>query len=405
MDKIIVFTANIGEYDSVSIPTFKDPNVRYILFTDNKNFKSNFWEVVYLDKTVESTKLARFVKIMCYNFLPPHVWSIWFDCSFDIRMISGEKMIKDNLRNAEVMCYKHPVRDCTYEEAVACQQLNVEKEEILKDQLLRYRKEGFPKKAGLFATGIMIRKNTKKVRSFCDFWWKEIENGSKRDQISQIYASWKTKTKISSITKGISVYSNPYSSKRKHIKPREVIQNKGSMIYFFTPYSFEKNLGKAYNQYCDLVPNDSDWICIMDGDMMFVNDFGSIIQAHITKRPDTGLFLCLTNRVKNTQQCYNGEISENSDLGYHAQIAKHLEVNKKLQVKEMNRVASGYLMCFKKETWKVVGKFYEKGILAVDNKFSKAILDNGLKIRIMEDLYAIHYYRLLQGIKDKSHLR
>ncbi len=177
------------------------------------------------------------------------------------------------------------------------------------------------------------------------------------------------------------------------------------MIYFFTPYSFEKKLGKAYNDYCKLVPNDNDWICLMDGDIMFVTDFGKTIKDHIEKYPDTGLFLCQTNRVKNLQQCYEGAISENTDLAYHAKIAKRLETTNKLQVKEMDRVASGYFMCFTKKTWKEVGGFHRNGILAVDNLFSKAILKKGYKIRIMMDLYAIHYYRMLQGIKDKSHLK
>ena len=41
--KIIVYSVNTGGYDELRSPDVYDPNIRYILFTDNKYFKSDVW--------------------------------------------------------------------------------------------------------------------------------------------------------------------------------------------------------------------------------------------------------------------------------------------------------------------------------------------------------------------------
>jgi len=47
------------------------------------------------------------------------------------------------------------------------------------------------------------------------------------------------------------------------------------MIYFFTPYAFNRKLFDAWDHYMNLVSNPQDWICMMDGDVAFFrNDFG-----------------------------------------------------------------------------------------------------------------------------------
>ena len=90
------------------------------------------------------------------------------------------------------------------------------------------------------------------------------------------------------------------------------------MIWYFTPYSIEGNLGKAYNDYCKLVQNEEDWICFIDGDVCFLNsDWGKHFEDLIEKYPEAGIITCFTNRIGCKEQCYTNEISENSDMKYH----------------------------------------------------------------------------------------
>lgn len=187
------------------------------------------------------------------------------------------------------------------------------------------------------------------------------------------------------------------------------------MIYFFTPYNSEGNLGKAYNDYCKLVPEDS-WICVMDGDLMFLhNNWGKQFEDLIKAYPDTGLFTTYLSRVGNLEQCYKNECSENSDMKYHRQLALKLQEECYLDVRELTSIISGAVMLFSKKTWNEVGGFpeelSEKGKLkwkynlaTVDNRFSNRILKRGKKILLAEGIYCLHYYRLNEGIFDRRHL-
>jgi hypothetical protein len=79
--------------------------------------------------------------------------------------------------------------------------------------------EGFPANLGLFDSGFTIRTNNQQVKNFNNTWWKELSENSARDQLSQVYSSWKTKTPISTIKTDRSIYSNRYlESKIRHPK-------------------------------------------------------------------------------------------------------------------------------------------------------------------------------------------
>jgi hypothetical protein len=177
------------------------------------------------------------------------------------------------------------------------------------------------------------------------------------------------------------------------------------MIYYFSPYSIEKNIGKSYNEYCRLVPNETHWICLIDADTMFLTyNYGHQIQELIDKYPDAGLFTCLTNRVNNLEQCYNHVISEETNILEHKKIAEFQQQNYYLSVKQLTRVISGHFMLFQKKTWLEAGGFCEQGMLRVDNKFSKQIMRVQKKILLAEGIYVLHYYRLLEGRKFIKHL-
>ncbi len=156
-----------------------------------------------------------------------------------------------------------------------------------------------------------------------------------------------------------------------------------------------------------LLPNDDDWGCLMDMDTMFLTpDVGHQIEEVIKKYPDTGLFTAITNRVGLKEQCYGGNIDNDPNVRNWQRVAVNLQSSKRLEVRKIDHIISGHLMLVKKSTWLKVNKFPEPGkILAVDNSFSKRILDNGFDIKLMEGVFIFHYYRLHKNISDKTHLR
>lgn len=184
------------------------------------------------------------------------------------------------------------------------------------------------------------------------------------------------------------------------------------MIWFFTPYSFEKKLFEAYDRYMQLVSNPNDWVCFTDGDTAFLlPDFGHQVKTYIKHYPDTGLFTCYASRCHYSVQVRKGTEMNNPDILYHRRQAESIYKELHGHVKEIDRRVAGHLLVIQKKTWeqvrpevarKVTGQ--NKQILGVDTKISNAILKAGLKIRLMRGMYIFHYLRLAEGFGCKEHL-
>jgi GT2 family glycosyltransferase len=175
-------------------------------------------------------------------------------------------------------------------------------------------------------------------------------------------------------------------------------------IKFVFPYSFEKNLGEAYNREFEEL-QDNDWLCITDADVMLLGNYGKKIKNHILSNKNIGILTCYTNRVKKAKQLYGGKISENDSIRHHANISMKLELENYGKSQKITAPISGFLMVVQKKVWKEVGGFNTNGILNVDNDFSNKVYEKGYDILLMQDMYAIHYYRMTFGIKNKEHLK
>lgn len=182
------------------------------------------------------------------------------------------------------------------------------------------------------------------------------------------------------------------------------------MIYFFTPYSFEKKLFEAYDSYINLLPGENDWACLTDGDACFFeNNFGHQIQEYINKYPDTGIFTSYASRCGYKFMVPEGIDQNNDSIKYHRSQSQ--EIYKKFDglAKEINDHISGHLICVKKSTWQLIRSELFKvcdgaNLLGVDTQISNLILGHGLKIRLMRGIYLFHYYRLTEGKEYKEHL-
>jgi len=220
--KTIIYSANIGDYDNFNNPVIYDKNVRYILFTDNKYIKSDVWEICHTDlinETLDSRKLARYIKVNPHIVLPKHDINIWIDHCFIPKFTNVNELFKkmEFTKDKNIMIFPHSWRKCIYEESKKVLEQKLDSKLVVENQMLKYREEGFPKNFGLFETGFMVRRNVDKVNEFNNIWWNEINNGSGRDQLSNMYASWKTSLVVFPIKYGESTYKNPFlEPKTKH---------------------------------------------------------------------------------------------------------------------------------------------------------------------------------------------
>jgi len=178
------------------------------------------------------------------------------------------------------------------------------------------------------------------------------------------------------------------------------------MIYRFQPFSDTKNLGKAYNDHIKLTP-DNSWICLQDYDTCFLDSgFYKNMMAYILRYPEQGIFTCYTNRTLCKEQQFRGQIFDNPNMDHWRNISKEVH-SKPMALKDINKEISGFCILFNKDKWKEVGGFMEREgrCLGIDNNFCWTILKKGYKIGLMENVFCVHYYRLVEGIKYKDHLK
>jgi len=181
------------------------------------------------------------------------------------------------------------------------------------------------------------------------------------------------------------------------------------MIYYSVPYSSTKNIGKYYNDFMKILPNDDDFACFVDGDTIFTtSNYGHTIERAVEKNPEVGCFTCYTNRVACTWQIAPGVNTESNDMSYHRKFGESMQLiygTKCTDVTDVDRlkVMSGVLILLQKRVWKKIGGFIESGMLGVDNDLHWKLQDNNEKLFLMNGLYLYHWYRG-GNKKDISHL-
>ena len=228
MNKICVYTCITGNYDNIIEICKKEDDIDYICFTNNKNIKSNTWDVRYINEDLDNLTMTRKVKILDYKYVPEYDISVWIDGAVNI-----EKPINSFLNECceldkyDMTVFKHKYRDCIYDEINECVRLNKETienarrvEQILVD-------DNYPRHNGLTETTVLVRKNIDSVNRLMDDWYFMLSTYSRRDQLSFNYCLWKNPIRIKFLD--MYVFDNKYF---KHNGHNEIIRtNKYRIIY------------------------------------------------------------------------------------------------------------------------------------------------------------------------------
>jgi GT2 family glycosyltransferase len=175
------------------------------------------------------------------------------------------------------------------------------------------------------------------------------------------------------------------------------------MIYHFNTLFTGKSIGVYYNRCCRIVPNDDDWICLWDSDVMVFNtfaDWNPFMESVIKNHPDIALFTCMANRIGTHKQRLLPKQDQDGNMVHQRIKAEKIYKQYGAAVRKDVNSISGLMMLFQKKTWCLVGGFYENGILDVDKIFSRAVKSKGWRIGILTGMYVMHYYRMMEGNKD-----
>lgn len=183
--RIAVYTAITGAYDELSEPLIAPKGVDFFVFTDTAVPDGSLWKQLDFDYFhKDPVRTARFVKAHPHLYFSDYDWSIWIDGNLSLNE-DPTRLVERVAAGVEFATWIHPLRSCIYDEAIECIRRQKDDPAEIKEQVERYRVQDYPEKAGLYETSVLIRKHSSaSVRNAMHFWWKEVDNGSKRDQLS-----------------------------------------------------------------------------------------------------------------------------------------------------------------------------------------------------------------------------
>ena len=212
----VVYTAITGEYDNLHAPLYVDHSMEYICFTNNRNLKSKIWKIVYVDNEgLSDVLLARKIKLFPYKYMKGVPSSIWIDGKLQI-IGDLQELVNIYCNSSPIFCFGHFLRNCIYDEAVACLINNKTSKEAVIPQICAYYQEGYPFDAGLYETGLIYREHNDEVMSLMEAWWEEILRFTYRDQISFPYIVKKNGLKPD--IADLYIYKNKYLKFYNHAK-------------------------------------------------------------------------------------------------------------------------------------------------------------------------------------------
>jgi len=166
------------------------------------------------------------------------------------------------------------------------------------------------------------------------------------------------------------------------------------MIHTCIPFREDTNLGLAYNEVMDMLP-ENGWACFLDHDVMFTTfEWHQQLEAAISFEP-RGTFTGVTNRIYCPWQRANEVDPNNHDIMYHRKIGAERLKNRYLTDvtgAQGKYGLGGYVLCQSKAAWREAGKFVD-GQLCVDHNMHFALRRVGRPVYLIEGLYMYHYAR------------
>ncbi len=193
-NKKVVYTVIIGDYDDLKEPEIISPGFDYICFTDRDDLHSSTWKIrkVQCRKYSTSKQCAGSFIVYPFDHLKEYELSVLVIGNITIRCDLNDFIGAVLPPGKSIALMRHPERDCIYQAAETVIRLRKDDPEVVRKQMSRYRKEGFPENFGLQASGIMVRRHSdEQLLEHCRLWKKEIDKGSQRDQLSFQYILWK----------------------------------------------------------------------------------------------------------------------------------------------------------------------------------------------------------------------
>jgi len=250
MNKKVIYTCLVGNYDTLNQPVVVDDTFDYLCFSNDINeTKIGVWEIRNIPyETSDDIRLSRYVKLMPHEVLSEYDYSLWMDANLQITGCKFYKIVNEKMKTGDKVyqvdhCF--PKCDCVYKEMEYAFSLGRSGFIETTKQFDHVRKSGFPKHWGLYENNLILRKhNDPLVIKMSNEWWQEYIHFSKRDQFSLVYVYWKNSFKPNLLfLPGENTRNVPFVKWHYHSMIKQNIVNK---VIFYIEKKFRLLIWRIY---------------------------------------------------------------------------------------------------------------------------------------------------------------
>lgn len=187
MKKLVVYTVLTGSESKLRDPFVNSwSGFDRICITDDPQLRHESWEIRPVrDLGIDAHRLSRHPKILAHEYFPDYEWSLYLDNTVSLKQNPLDILAVYEQQGCSFWSFKHPLRDCIYDEAEEVIRLDLDNEAVVRSQMDFYSQRGYPKHYGLNTNPFMLRKhNDQAVVDFSKIWFSHILRYSRRDQLS-----------------------------------------------------------------------------------------------------------------------------------------------------------------------------------------------------------------------------
>ena len=197
----------MGDHEGLNDqPQIKFSKLKHFCITDDKNLKSNYWEMIYVDKLFpkDPHRSQRNLKIRPHLIFQDYKFSFYIDNTIVLKD-KAENFIEMIIKGKEIDYEQpnifipyHSFRNDLLSEFCECASLRRDSKVRIYEQLNDYfeiNADSLKRKP--YWAGLIFRNhNNNDLIKFSEIWFANICRYSKRDQLSLIHSAYQAKVKL-----------------------------------------------------------------------------------------------------------------------------------------------------------------------------------------------------------------
>lgn len=190
--KIAIITSLIGfEGATIRDPSYRTWDVDYFAFVDRQH-DCKVWKQLpaykfSTDKNYQGRRNAKLAKVLGSLLLSDYDAYIWHDPYCEV-VEPPINIVENFLCSSDICLFKHPERNCVYDEIEILRERNLDTQENLNATKQFLENNNYPKNAGLYELTSFAYRNSFEMKQCMLTWYELICRYSSRDQLTFPYA-------------------------------------------------------------------------------------------------------------------------------------------------------------------------------------------------------------------------